>query len=395
MKYDFETLVDRWEQGSAKWNAMKAINPEVPDGIVPLSVADMEFKNPPELLEGLKAYLDEVVLGYPAPTETFRQVVVDWIERRYGWSIQKDWLVFTQGVVTAFFHGVRCFSKEGDGVIVMTPVYYPFFGAVKQGKRELVTCPLHYENHTYTIDFALLEELAANPKNTAMIFCNPHNPVGRVWTKEELKKVYDICKKHKVFLISDEIHCDLILPGHHFTPMAAVAEEPEQLMVCYAPSKTFNLAGMQTSCIVIPNEREREQFAASMAETAQHGPGILGLKACEIAYTQCDAWLDELLAVLEENRRALKAFMEEKLPKIAVIDLEGTYLQWLDLRAYGFSKEKLEEIMTKEAFLFLDEGYLFGDEGIGFERVNIACPKKVLMEALERLYEALKKHEND
>lgn len=392
MKYDFETLVDRKEQGSLKWNLMRKTNPEIPDGIVPFSVADMELKNPPQIIEGLKKCLDEVILGYTGPTDKFLDIVTDWISRRYGWKAEKEWLVFTPGVVTAFFHGVRSFTKPGDGIILMTPVYYPFYRAIEKGGRELVKCPLILKNNYYTIDFELLEELAKKPENTMLIFCNPHNPVGRVWTAEEIQKVADICQRNDVFLISDEIHCDLIMPGHHFHSAALAMEKMEHCMFCYAPSKTFNLAGMQTSCIVVPDERERELFNLSRQEVSQSGPGILGLKACEIAYSECDDWLDELLVVLNENRLAVEAFIQERLPEIQIIPLEGTYLQWLDLRAYGFTKEKLEEVMTKEALLFLDEGYLFGDEGIGFERVNLACPKWVLMEAMERLAAALEKY---
>lgn len=393
MKYDFETLVDRREQGAVKWDIMKESNPNVPDSIVPFSVADMELKNPPEVIEGLKQYLDEAVLGYSAATDKFQDVVKSWISRRYGWEAEKEWLVFTPGVVTALFHGVRCFTKPGDGVIVLSPVYYPFYRAVEHGEREIVKCPLNYENGKYTINFELLEQLAQNPKNTMLIFCNPHNPVGRVWTKEELQRVVEICRENQVYVLSDEIHCDLIMPGFQFTSMAvAMGEKLDHVMICYAPSKTFNLAGMQTSCIVIPNKSEREHFKASMDSVAQNGPGILGLKACEIAYTQCDAWLEELIQLLDRNKKVIKTFIEERIPEIKVVDLEGTYLQWLDLTAFGFSKEELERVMTKEAFLFLDEGYVFGDEGIGFERVNLACPTRVLEDALERMAAALEKY---
>ncbi len=395
MRYDFETLVNRWEQGAVKWDMMKESNPKVPENIVPFSVADMEFKNPPEIIEGLKAFLDEVVLGYPKPTEKLRDIVTNWISRRYGWEAKKEWLVFTSGVVSAFFHGVLSFTEPGDGVILLTPVYYPFYNAIQKTERTLVRCPLNNEEGKYTINFELLEELAEKPENKMMIFCNPHNPVGRVWTKEEVEKVVSICKKHNLFLISDEIHCDLIMPEHQFTSSAVAAGENKQhLMVCYAPSKTFNLAGMRTSCIVVPDEKERTLLQESMERVAQSGPGILGLKACEIAYSQCDEWLKELLQVLNENKEYVTAFIKERLPKVRVTEMEGTYLLWIDLRAYGFSKEEQERIMTEEAFMFLDEGYVFGDEGIGFERINLACPKKVLEEAMERLAAALAPYEN-
>ena len=394
MKYDFETVLDRYDNGSVKWNLMKKKKPQVERGIVPFSIADMEFKNPPEIVEALKDCLDQGVLGYQTAEPSWYEAVTGWTRRRYGWETRSEWFYTTPGIVNALYHGVAAFTEEGDGVIVMPPVYYPFYKAVEENGRRLVRCPLiEGENLLYSIDCEKLEELASKPENRLLILCNPHNPVGRVWTREELMEVSRICLKHQVFVISDEIHCDLIMPGNTFTSFASLSEETEKnTMTCMAPSKTFNLAGLQASCVIIPDQEKRRRLKAQMAKVSFEGRvNALGYKAMEAAYTKCDAWLDEAIQVIWENHRTLKQFMEERLPEIRTAKLQGTYLQWMDLRAFGWTPERQEEIMT-EADLFFDEGILFGPEGKGFERMNLACPKSVLLDALSRLEKAVRQN---
>ncbi|OUP83323.1 UNVERIFIED_ORG: aminotransferase [Lacrimispora saccharolytica] len=394
MKYDFETVLDRYDNGSVKWNLMKKKKPQVERGIVPFSIADMEFKNPPEIVEALKDCLDQGVLGYQTAEPSWYEAVTGWTRRRYGWETRPEWFYTTPGIVNALYHGVAAFTEEGDGVIVMPPVYYPFYKAVEENGRRLVRCPLiEGENLRYSIDCEKLEELASKPENRLLILCNPHNPVGRVWTREELMEVSRICLKHQVFVISDEIHCDLIMPGNTFTSFASLSEETEKnTMTCMAPSKTFNLAGLQASCVIIPDQERRRRLKAQMAKVSFEGRvNALGYKAMEAAYTKCDAWLDEAIQVIWENHRTLKQFMEERLPEILTAKLQGTYLQWMDLRAFGWTPERQEEIMT-EADLFFDEGILFGPEGKGFERMNLACPKSVLLDALSRLEKAVRQN---
>ena len=394
MKYDFETVLDRYDNGSVKWNLMKKKKPQVERGIVPFSIADMEFKNPPEIVEALKDCLDQGVLGYQTAEPSWYEAVTGWTRRRYGWETRPEWFYTTPGIVNALYHGVAAFTEEGDGVIVMPPVYYPFYKAVEENGRRLVRCPLiEGENLRYSIDCEKLEELASKPENRLLILCNPHNPVGRVWTREELMEVSRICLKHHVFVISDEIHCDLIMPGNTFTSFASLSEETEKnTMTCMAPSKTFNLAGLQASCVIIPDQERRRRLKAQMAKVSFEGRvNALGYKAMEAAYTKCDAWLDEAIQVIWENHRTLKQFMEERLPEIRTAKLQGTYLQWMDLRAFGWTPERQEEIMT-EADLFFDEGILFGPEGKGFERMNLACPKSVLLDALSRLEKAVRQN---
>lgn len=394
MKYDFETVLDRYDNGSVKWNLMKKKKPQVERGIVPFSIADMEFKNPPEIVEALKDCLDRGVLGYQTAEPSWYEAVTGWTRRRYGWETRPEWFYTTPGIVNALYHGVAAFTEEGDGVIVMPPVYYPFYKAVEENGRSLVRCPLvEGENLRYSIDCEKLEELASKPENRLLILCNPHNPVGRVWTREELMEVSRICLKHQVFVISDEIHCDLIMPGNTFTSFASLSEETEKnTMTCMAPSKTFNLAGLQASCVIIPDQERRRRLKAQMARVSFEGRvNALGYKAMEAAYTKCDAWLGEVIQVIWENHRTLKQFIEERLPEIRTAELQGTYLQWMDLRAFGWTPDRQEEIMT-EADLFFDEGILFGPEGRGFERMNLACPKSVLLGALFRLEKAVRRN---
>lgn len=386
VRYDFETIVDRTNTGSAKWELMKEWNSNVSKGIVPFSVADMELKNPPEIIKGLQKYLDSAILGYTIPTESYYDAVCGWMKKRHNWDIRPEWIVNTPGVVTAFFAGIKAFTEPGDGVIVMTPVYYPFYYAIGRNGRRLMKSSLISTGTSYKINYEDLEEKAKNPKNKVLLFCSPHNPTGRVWTKEELEKVADICLRNNVLIISDEIHNDLIMPGHKHTVFATISEEVKNnIIVCTAPSKTFNIAGLHNSNIIIPNQKIREKYNDFLESNAIGSVNMIGLKACEIAYTQCEEWLEQLIELIYHNHLELKKYIQENIPQIKVYDLEGTYLQWLDFNAFGLSNEELEELMHKKAELFFDEGYVFGEEGSGFERWNIACPTKVMMEGLERL----------
>lgn len=336
MNYDFETIVDRSNTGSEKWEQMYRWNPDVSEGIVPFSVADMEFKNPPQITEGLKKYIDSAILGYSDSTDSYFQAVCSWMERRHQWEIEKDWIVSTPGVVNAVFLAIRALSEPGDGIIMQTPVYYPFYAAIARNQRQLVKNPLIFTGSTYRIDFDDLEQKARDPKNKLLLFCSPHNPVGRVWTTEELTRVGKICLENNVRIISDEIHFDLIMPGYKHTVFAALSPDlADNMIVCTSPSKTFNLAGLQTSNIILPNERIRKAFLQEMASFGYYSLNSLGYKACEIAYTECEEWLNELVLVIDHNRLELKTFMEDRVPMIKVIDLEGTYLQWMDLERFA------------------------------------------------------------
>lgn len=389
MRYDFETVLNRSRE-SSKWAAMKEKKPQVPEYITPLSVADMEFRNAPEITEGLREYLTEAVLGYPRASEEVYEAVLSWVSRHYRWKAAAEWLVFTPGVVNALFQAVRGFTEPGDGVIVMPPVYYPFYNAVTKNGRVLRTCPLKEENQEYKIDFDKLKQLAKEKSTKLLLLCSPHNPVGRVWSKEELLEVGRICCENQVFVVADEIHCDLIMPGYTFSSFAGLGKEiQENAMICLSPSKTFNLAGLSSSCIFIPDKNRRDIFLKELSKTAQMNRlTSIGFQAVRLAYTKGEAWLSELLAVIWENHLLVKDYLGNFCPDIGVRNLEGTYLQWLDLRKLGWNREEQERRMLEEN-LFFDEGYLFGDEGDGFERVNLACPKTVLEQSLERLRRAV------
>lgn len=392
MKYDFDTVINRSNSGSFKYEQMLSWNPNVGEDIVPFSVADMELKNPPEIIEGLKKYIDKVVLGYTGPTKAYTDAVIGWMKRRHNWDIKPEWIVQSAGVVNAFYSAVKALTRVGDGVIIMTPCYYPFYSAIELNGRKAIKNPLINTGETYLIDFDDLEEKAKDRRNKVLLFCSPHNPIGRVWNREELEKIADICLRNDVLIISDEIHSDLIMPGYEHTVFANISEEVEEnIIVCTAPSKTFNLAGMQTSNIIIPNKKLRDAYLDEVATNGFSVLNILGYEACRIAYTECEEWLNQLIDLVHHNHLELKKYMAENLPEVKVYDLEGTYLQWIDFNAFGMDKYELERVMHMDAQVFFDEGYLFGEEGAGFERMNLACPTKVLMKALERIKNALKK----
>lgn len=393
--YDFETLVPRRKMGSAKWDEMEKINPSVAEDIVPFSVADMEFKNAPEIMEGLKQYLDEVILGYTIPTDAYYDAVIGWMKGRHKWNIDRESIILSPGVVSALFTVVRTFLKPGDGVILLTPVYHPFFMAATTNQCNVVESQLKFNGTQYEIDFDNLEQKAKDPANKILLLSNPHNPVGRVWTKEELIHIGRICIDNNVLIVADEIHFDLIMPGFKHTVFANISEEfAQHSITCTAPSKTFNLAGMQTSNIIISNTEIREKFIGGNKNIAALSLNTLGYKACELAYNKCEKWLDELIEVIEGNRKYFVKFMEENIPEIKSVRMEGTYLQWFDCRGLGMTYQELEHFMTQEAMFFLDEGYIFGHAGEGFERINLACPRHVLEKALvnfkEHLYKKLR-----
>lgn len=389
--YDFDTLVDRRIMNSNKWKNMKNVNPDVPDYIVPFSIADMEFKNCPEIIDGLQNFLDTAILGYSAAGDDFLTSVCNWMQKRHDWKISKEWIAVATGVVPAITNVVLAFSEPGDGIIVMSPVYFPFYESIERNNRQVIKNPLILKDFKYTIDFEDLEKKAKDPQNKILIFCSPHNPIGRVWTKEELEKVGKICLDNNILLLSDEIHFDLIMPGYKHTVFATISDEIANICItCTSPSKTFNIAGMQTSSIIIPNETLRKKFIEQMEKSGHFGLGILGYKTCELAYNNGEKWLNELLEVINSNAEFVNNYIKKYLPEIKVFPLEGTYLQWWDCRNLGLDYKELSYLMTHKAFIFMDEGYMFGEEGKGFERINLACPRFVIEEALERLRKVLK-----
>ena len=389
MKYDFETLVDRSQNGSAKWNGMKDHNPAVAKNIAPLSVADLDLKLAPEIAEGMLEFMqNNPVFGYTNGTAAYYDAVINWMKDKHNYQVEKEWIVLSNGVVPALSDGVTAFTEENDGVIIFTPVYYPFYRAIELNNRRVQRCPLINHENSYQIDFDKFEELAKQANTKLLILCNPHNPVGRVWTKEELEKIADICLNNGIIILSDEIHEDLTMPGYTHYPIAVLSEVIGDITVtCTAPSKSFNIAGLQGSNIIIKNKEWRAKFIAQQGKKGFFTLNTLSFEATRLAYTKGDAWLAEFKTLIHHNYDILVDFIKKNLPSVTVYPLEGTYLAWLDFRNLGYDYLELEKKMIA-ADLYLDEGYVFGQEGEGFERINIACPTWVLKEALERLKNA-------
>ena len=390
MEYDFKTLVDRTKMDSEKWNMMKAANPEVGEGVSPFSVADMDLMHPPEFVEAMKEYMDKVILGYGMPGDGYYEAVMGWMERRHNWHIKKEWIVITPGIIPAIYNLVQMFTKKNEGVIVLTPVYYPFFSAIKSNGRQVVESPLNNSDGTYKIDFDDLEKKAQDPNNKLILFCSPHNPVGRVWHEDEIKRVGEICLENDVKIVSDEIHFDLIMPGNKHTVFASISDEfRDNVVTCTAPSKSFNLAGMMTSNIIVPNENLRKGLKKQLDKNGLEVWSPLGFEACRISYTKCESWLDQLIQHIDSNQKALRQYLQDNLPEVKLYPLEGTYLSWMDFNFLGMSNKDLEKFMTMDAHVFFDEGYIFGETGSGFERMNIACPTQNMIDAMERIKTAL------
>lgn len=392
-KYDFETVIRRVDCGSQKWDEISRTLGEVPENVIPFSVADMELTTPPEITEGLKSFLDSSVMGYAQPTARYKESVKNWLKRRHGWDPDTEWILDTHGVIHAFFTAVKAFTKEGEGVMLMTPVYYPMYFAIERNHRLLVENKLVRKGDTYEIDFEDFESKAKDPNTKLLILCSPHNPTGRVWTREELERIGRICIGNGVLVVSDEIHFDLTFGGCRHTVFASVNDEfAQHSIICTAPSKTFNLAGLQTSNIIIPNPTLRTLFFQEMQkEDGNPKCNLLGLEACRLAYECCEEWLEQFLKLVDTNRRMITEFLNRELPEIVVMKMEGTYLLWMDFNGLGIECRELARRLKEEAHLFFDDGFIFGEAGEGFERWNLACPAVYIEDGLKRLKEMLKK----
>ena len=346
----------------------------------------MDFRVADPIIDALKNKADFGVLGYDKQSSTYFDAVASWFTRRFNWTPKKEWLVTTSGVVPAINYAIKALTSEDDAIIIQTPVYYPFTNAIKTNKRKLVESPLVLGGGHYEMDLDDFEKKIVDNNVKMFIFCTPHNPVGRVWTIDELKAVGEICKKHNLFVVADEIHCDFTYGDHRHTMFIdACPEIADRVISCTAPSKTFNLAGLQTSNIWIPGEDVREKFNAELATTGFFGSNSMGLIACEAAYSQGEEWFDQCKSYIYDNYLFLKDFIEEKIPSLRVQELEGTYLAWVDFSALGLTPEEVDDIMINKAGLWLDEGKIFGTGGENFQRFVLACPRATLEEALNRL----------
>ncbi|WP_379668542.1 MalY/PatB family protein [Pueribacillus sp. YX66] len=382
--HQFDKVINRYKTNSLKWDALEERFGKA--NVLPLWVADMDFRAPNAVIEALKKVAEHGIFGYTVRPDSFYESLISWFERRHDWKIKKDSILVSPGIVPALSLLVQAFTEPGDHVIIQSPVYHPFFHVVQQNGRNLIDNPLILNDKKYEINFDDLEQKLREYECKLMLFCSPHNPAGRVWTKKELIKVGELCKKYNVLLISDEIHCDLIYKGHQHIPFASLSKEFQDLSItCVAPSKTFNLAGLQSSALIIPNKDIREQYKRSLKIENSDMLNSFAIAAFEAAYNDGEQWLENLMEYLEDNVQFLISFFEEQIPEVNVIPPEGTYLIWLDFRKLGLSVKELESFLLTEAKVALNQGYIFGKTGEGFVRINIACPRKTLEEGLHRI----------
>ena len=396
MKYDFDRVCDRRNTNSVKWDSVQSIFGQ--NDVIPMWVADMDFPAAQPIVDALKKRAEHPYYGYTQPGPSIHEAIVERMNRKFQWKIKPEWIVFTPGVVPALNIAVRSLTHPGDEVIIQKPVYYPFFPAVTSGGCQIVNNGLKRIQDRYEMDLENLENLLGPrmgmvpiPRRIkAMILCNPHNPVGRLWDRAELIRMGEMVVRHGVTVISDEIHCEILFKGFRHTPFASISEEFEQnCIVCMAPSKTFSLAGLEASAIIIPNKNLRRNFASARTGILP-GPNIFGYTALEAAYRFGDEWLDQVLEYLQGNLDYLLNYFTSKIPRIKVIPPQGTYLIWLDFNDLGMDDLELRRFMREKARVGLDDGFLFGKAGCGFQRMNIACPRNLLKEALTRIETAVK-----
>lgn len=390
MPVDFDTVPNRRGTNCFKYDFAREMG--MPEDVLPLWVADMDFPTAPAVLERLHALAEHGIFGYTGVKDTYFSAVHNWYAQRFGWETQRSWLVITPGVVFAIAIAIRAFTQKGDAILIQQPVYYPFANKVTENDRQLVVNPLVLKNGRYEMDFADMERKIVDYHVKMLLLCSPHNPVGRVWTKEELLRVGEICQKHGVLVVSDEIHADFTYAGHTHRVFASVKSEfADFTITCTAPSKTFNLAGLQNSNIFIPNRQLRHAYKKELSACGCGGTNCMGMAACQAAYEAGADWLEQLKQYLAGNLAYIRQFLREKLPDIALIEPEGTYLVWLDLRKLGLTEQQQRQLIVQDAKLWLDTGTLFGQGGEGFERINIACPRTTIEQAMQRLEHAVHK----
>ena len=386
MKYNFDEIIPRRGTNSYKWDSAKE------EEVLPMWVADMDFRTAPPVIEALRKRVEHGIFGYTKVPPAYYETVVNWFSRRHGWQIEPDWILYTSGVVPALSAVIKALTVPGDRILVQTPVYNCFFSSIRNNGCEIVSNPLLYGNDTYQIDFDDLERKVADPKVKLLLLCNPHNPAGRVWTRPELVRIGEICLQNNVRVIADEIHCELVYPGHTYIPFASISDEfLANSVTCISPSKAFNLAGLQIANIVSVDEEVRKKIyrAININEVCDVNP--FGVEALMAAYKEGEEWLEELKHYLLHNYNYLRIYFQEHLPHLTVTLLEGTYLVWVDCRALQQSSEEIAGRLLEKEKLWVNEGSLYGEAGEGFIRINIACPRELLKEGLDRLRRALKR----
>lgn len=389
---DFDRVVERRDTDSLKYDF--AVRRGKPEDVLPLWVADMDFVTSSCILDALQARVEHGIFGYTESRESYFEAVSGWMRQQYGWEVKRNWLCKTPGVVFALAMAVKAYTSPGDCILIQQPVYYPFTEVIEDNGRTVISNDLILgEDGKYHIDFEDFEKKIVEHEIPLFLLCSPHNPVGRVWTKEELLKMGEICMKHHVLVVSDEIHADFVFGEYRHCVFAALKEEfADRTITCTSPAKTFNLAGLQISNIFISNSRLRGQFRKQVQAAGYSQLNTMGLVACEAAYRHGMTWYREMLKVLEANLAFTRSYVKEKLPGVRMIEPEGTYLIWLDFRGLGLEPKELEELVVEKARLWLDSGAIFGKAGEGFQRINIACPRSILEQALGQLSAAIPIH---
>ena len=386
---DFDKIIDRNNTNSIKYDF--ALQSGKPENLLPLWVADMDFKVCGKILEALHERVEHGIFGYSEVQDDYFEAVQDWMKKRHNWNVESSWLVKTPGVVFALAMAVQAFTDPGEGIMIQKPVYYPFSEVIEENDRILVDNPLYLgEDGRYHMDFADLERKAEQFQVKLFLLCNPHNPVGRVWTREELERLGEICIRRNIIVVSDEIHQDFVFEGKHQVFADLSEELRKRTITCTSPSKTFNLAGLQISNIFIADQKLRRRFRRQMGAAGYSQLNTLGLTACEAAYRYGGDWHNQLMEYLRANISYVRDFLKEKIPGIRLIEPEGTYLVWLDFRELDLTEEEREDLIIKKAGLWLDSGAMFGSAGEGFERINPACPRSLLKQAMESLERAVK-----
>lgn len=385
MKYSFDEVIDRTGTAAVKIDGMKEVWGRT--DLLPLWVADMDFATPPFILDAIRRRCEHPILGYTEKPESYYQAIIGWVKRRYGMEVSKEQLNYVPGIVAGLGMALNCFTAPGDKVMIMPPVYHPFAWLVQRNGRRLVECPLKLENGTYRMDLDLFRRSVKGVR--VLILCNPHNPGGVVWTKEELETLADVCAEDNVIVFSDEIHADLTLPPHRHVPFAMISEHARNNSVTFmAPSKAFNMPGMAASHTVIYNEGLRKRFVSYLDAGELDMGHVLAYPAVEAAYTQGDEWLEQCLAYVQANIDYVEAYLQENLPAIQAMRPQASYLVWLDCRKLGLSQEALVDFFVSGARLALNDGAMFGKEGEGFMRMNVGCPRSILEQAMKQLKEA-------
>lgn len=387
--YKFDEFFNRSNTQSVKWDLTDKIfqNPD----LLPLWVADMDFLTPQPIRDAIIKRAKHGIYGYTYFPTKYYDAIINWFQRRHNWVIEKEWLVYTPGVIPALNFSIQAMSKPGDKVIIQNPAYPPFYSAVRNNSRLRLLNPLIFSDGHYEINFGDLALKGKDSRAKILILCNPHNPTGRVWTKNELIRLGEICLENGILVLSDEIHCDLIYPEYQHTPFASISDEfAQNSITCTSPSKTFNLPSLHVSNIIIPNPKIQELFKKVVRSIGIREPNCFAYIALEKGYNECEEWLNEMLRYVKGNLEFLKSFLKEKIPEISVIEPEGTYLVWLDFRKLISDSKELSKFLLKKAKVALFEGYIFGKGGKGFERINIACPRSILEEALKKIAQAIK-----